>query len=147
MKFYFLCFLVIGVFLHSSCIDSASQKSLYTLPEAHRLVAYYDRAMERVALAGEKDEQLILDGMAMLENVGDAEFRRQIDHLEPDQRSALRIFFSPRQLEWDGKSKKSPRFPKTAFAISNSKKIDTWPIVAASREAMGDQSLVFDEWP
>lgn len=147
MKRYLLCFLVVGIFLHASCINSAPPESTEAPPESHRLSAYYNRAMEHVALAGEKDEQMILDGMTMLEHVGDAEFRRQIDRLEPDQQSALRIFFSPRQLKWNARSKKSPRFPLTASAISDSKKIDTWPAVAASREAMGDQSLVFDEWP
>ena len=103
--------------------------------------------MEQVPLAGEKDEQMILNGMAMLERVGDAEFRRQINRLEPDQQSALRIFFSPRLLGWNAESKSSRRFPLTASAISDSKKRDNWPAVAASREAMDDQSLVFDEWP
>lgn len=144
---YLMFFLVVGVFLHSSCINSTPSGSIGDLPENHGLSAYYDRAMEPVALAGEKDEQIILDGMAMLESVGDAQFRMQIDRLEPDQRSALRLFFSPRQMEWDAKSKRSPRFPLTASAISNSKIIDTWPAVGASRKAMGDQSLVFDEWP
>lgn len=147
MIHYLKIYLVAGAFAHCSCINSTPPRSTPNLFENRGLIVYYDRAMEPVALAGERDEQIILDGMAMLKCDGDTQFRMQIDRLEPDQRSALRLFFSPLQMEWDTKTKNSSKFPLTASAISDAQKIDAWPAVAASRKAMDDQSLTFDTWP
>lgn len=103
--------------------------------------------MEPFAIAGEKDEQLALDFLAALEKEGDTNFARKLSDLSPEERSALRLFVTPRMLAWDASTQSSDKYPKTTAEIAHAYKRKDWPSVIASRRAFDDPDFECDLWP
>lgn len=130
-----------------SCAPDKNTSSHEIGNKADVLAKFYIRAMEPYAIAGEKDEQMILEAMAVLEKEGDRTFSDRIKKLSGVERSAIRIFITPKMLSWDTTKHKSYKYPESAHEIAQSLKKDDWPAVVVSREAMGNPKLSLDEWP
>lgn len=142
MKIYLLAPLVPILAALTSCTTSEQSIGVES-----SLGQFYTRAQEPAAIAGEKDERMILDALENLNKEGDRKFNDQIAALTNEQRSALRIFFSPQMLGWSHTSGASATFPKTATSIATSERRMDWPALIATRRAMGDPALELDEWP
>jgi hypothetical protein len=102
--------------------------------------AAYKRALIPEFEGGEHDENLVNDGIGLLQRLGDHGFSKVLKQQSLEKQSAVRLVL-PRSLI-------QTRYPKTASALHAAPRLD-WPAEAATRaEALrlGESPISDDTW-